>query len=195
MSISGISSSTSVYQNQFQQMKKDFSTLKTDSSSGDLTAAQQAYTALTQDVQNANQSQSGQQVSGSNQISTDLAAVGSALQSGDITSAQSAFSTLTQDLQSAAQSGQEIQGGQQTYKGHGHHHHHGSSSSSQTAATTLSDDLAAIGSALQSGDITSAQSAFATLMQDLGNGTSQNTIAASGATTNAAVGSNVNIAV
>ena len=187
MSIAGISSNISVYQNQFHQTKKDFSDLETDLSSGNLTSAQQAYTALTQDLQNANQTQSGQQTSGNSQISNDLAAVGSALQSGDLTGAQSAFATLTQDLQNAAQ------GGQQTYKGHGHHHHH-HGGSSQIAGTTLSNDLAAVGSALQSGDLTGAQSAFAMLMQNLGNGGAQNSSSGSDASTQAA-GSAIDITV
>jgi len=99
-SISSISSSTT-YQNQLQQIMKDFSTLKTDLSSGNLTTAQQAYTTLTQDLQNVQQTQGTQQAGGSSQIATDLAAVGTALQSGNITSAQSAFATLMQDLGSS----------------------------------------------------------------------------------------------
>ena len=98
MSISSISSSTNVYQNQFQQVRTDFSTLQTSLSSGNVTASQQAYAALTQDLQNAQQSQGGQQAGGRSQLTTDLTAVGTALQSGNITGAQSAFATLMQDL-------------------------------------------------------------------------------------------------
>ena len=193
MSISGISSSTYVYQNQFQQTRKDFSTLQTDLSSGNLTASQQAYAALMQDMQNTTQAQSGQQTSGNSQISNDLAAVGSALQSGSLTGAQNAFATLAQDVQSATQTASQVQGGQQTYEGHGHHHHHHHGGGiSQATATTLSNDLAAVGSALQSGDLTGAQTAFTTLMQDLG-GTGQSTTATSGtAATAQTVGSTIN---
>ena len=195
MSVSGISSGANVYQNQLQQIKKDFSTLQTDLSSGSLATAQQAYAALTQDLQAAQQTEGGQQAGGSSQLSSDLAAVGSALQSGNITDAQNAFATLTQDLQSTAQT----QSTEQTY-GH-HHHHHGRSSqaantSSQAASASFSTDLAAVGSALQSGNITSAQSAFATLMQDLGNSGAQSTTGTSGINTILqAVGANVNIVV
>jgi hypothetical protein len=186
MSISGISSSTNAYKNQLQQMRTDFSTLQASLSSGNLSTAQQAYVTLTQDLQNTQQTQGGQQVGGTSQLSKDLAAVGSALQSGDLTSAQSAFATLTQDLQSA----QQIQAGQQTHKGHGHHHHHHGSSSQVTT------DLAAVGSALQSGDLTSAQSAFATLLKDLGNSNTQNTTGTSGNSTNLlTAGSTINITV
>ncbi|MGD0489201.1 MAG: hypothetical protein ABSB94_18700 [Syntrophorhabdales bacterium] len=191
-SISSISSSTNAYQNQFQQIRKDFLTLQTDLSSGSLATAQQAYAALTQDLQAAQQTEGGQQTGGTSQISTDLAAVGSALQSGSISDAQNAFATLTQDLQNALQT-EAAQGTQQAY-GHHHHHHHGSGS--QTASTGVSTDLAAVGSALQSGNITSAQSAFATLMQDLGNSSAQSTTGTSGSSTLVqAVGTNVNIAV
>lgn len=198
MAISGISSTTSAYQTQFQQLKKDFLALQTDLSSNDLSDAQQAYTTLTQDLQNISQAQSGQQTGASNQITTDLSAVGTALQSGDLTTAQSAFTTLTQDLLSAAQSrqqvlsGQQVQSGEQTYTSYGHHHHH-HGDSSQTTGSTLATDLSAVGTALQSGDLTTAQSAFTTLMQDLA-GTTENT-AASGLSATTAVGSNVNISV
>ncbi len=190
-SVSGISSNTNVYRNQFQQIAQAFSSLQTGLSSGNLSTAQQAYAALTQDLQNVQQTQ-GTQQAGTSQIGTDLASVGTALQSGSVTSAQSAFATLTQDLQSA----QQVQGTQQTH-GHHHHHHHDensqvASTDSQTAGTSLSTDLAAIGTALQSGSITSAQSAFATLMQDLGS-------SATGSSGNGslfqAVGSNINISV
>ncbi len=191
-SISGISSSTSAYQKQLQQIMKDFSTLQTDLSSGSLSTAQQAYATLTQDLQNVQQTQGAQQTGGSSRISTDLAAVGSALTSGSISDAQSAFATLTQDMQNALQT-QAVQGTQQTY---GHHHHHHGDSSQTASSTSLSTDLASVGSALQSGNVTSAQSAFATLMQDLGNSNTQSTTGTSGSSTLLqAVGGNVNIAV
>jgi len=192
MSISGISSSSNAYQNQLQQIAQAFSNLQTDVSTGSLSTAQQAYATLMQDVQNVQQAQSAQQTGGTSQIGTDLAAVGSALQSGDITGAQSAFATLTQDLQSA----QQTQGTQQTYGNHRHHHHHGGGSqtaSTSSGSTSLSTDLAAVGSALQAGSITDAQSAFATLMQDLGN-SATGTSASSNSLFQAA-GSNVNITV
>jgi hypothetical protein len=185
MSVSGISSSTSGYQNPFQQIRDDFTTLQTDLSSNNLSGAQQAYEALTQDLQAINQSQGGQQAGGNSQLSSDLAAVGKALQSNDLTDAQSAFTKLTQDLQSA----QQTHAGQQTY-GHHHHHHGGSSQTARATNTTLTNDFTTLSNALQSGNLTTAQSAFTALMQDLGNSG-----AAGGTTTAQTVGSNVNIAV
>jgi len=198
MSISGISSSSNAYQNQLQQIAQAFSNLQTDVSTGSLSTAQQAYATLMQDVQNAQQAQGAQQTGGTGQIGTDLAAVGSALQAGSITDAQSAFATLTQDLQSAqqTQATQQTQGTQQTYGHHHHHHHHGGGSqtaSTSSGSTSLSTDLAAVGSALQAGSITDAQSAFATLMQDLGN-SATGTSSSSNSLFQAA-GSNVNITV
>ncbi len=174
MSVSGISSGINAYGSQFQQVKKDFLALKADLASGDLTTSQQAYATLTQDLQNTRQTQGIQ--GGNSQISKDLAAVGIALTSGNLASAQSAFATLTQDLQQGVQQTQ-TQGGWQAYVGHGHHHHGGKS---EAAGASLGDDLTALGSALQSGDLTTAQSAFSKLVQDLGINGSQNTAGGSG---------------
>ena len=205
-SISGISSGTSLYQSQFKQVVQDFSSLQSDLSSGNLSTAQQAYTSLTKDLASVRQTE-GIQTGGTSQINTDLAAVGSALQSGDLSGAQSAFATLTQDLQGTQQS-QGTQ--QTYGHHHHHHHGSsqpadassqtsntssqasGTSSqagstnsqnagtSSQAGSTSLSTDLAAVGSALQSGDLSTAQNAFSKLMQDLGNGNAQNTTGTSG---------------
>ncbi len=192
-SISGISSGTNLYQSQFKQVMQDFLSLQSDLSSGNLSTAQQAYTSLTKDLASVRQTE-GIQTGGTSQINSDLAAVGSALQSGDLSGAQSAFATLTQDLQGTQQS----QGTQQTYGHHHHHHHHGSpqaadassqtsntssqasGTSSQAGSTGLGTDLSAVGSALQSGDLSGAQSAFTKLMQDLGSGNAQNTTGTSG---------------
>jgi hypothetical protein len=194
MSVSSISSGTNAFQSQLQQIRKDFTTLQTDLSSSNLSGAQQAYSALTQDLQGVNQSQSGQQASGTSQLSNDLAAVGSALQSNDLSGAQSAFTQLTQDLQSAEQTQvQQAQAGQQVYGHHHHHHHHGDSS--QTASTTVTNDLTALGNALQSGNVANAQSAFTTLMNDLGSST-QNATGTTATTANTqAVGSNISLTV
>jgi hypothetical protein len=191
MSISSISSSTNAFQSQFQQISKDFTALQSDLSSNNLSGAQQAYTTLTQDLQNVWQARGEKQGGGNSQISSDLAAVGNALQSNDLAGAQSAFTTLTQDLQSAGQA----PAGQQTYGHHHHHRHGGGSQAASTTSTTLSNDLAAVGNALQSGNLTTAQSAFTTLMQDLGNSSTQNTTGASGNSTLTLSVSFVNISI
>ncbi len=103
MSISSIASRTNLYSNGthtwFPQLRKALATLATSLASGDLTGAQKAFAALTEDRQNVGQAQKGPQATASSQLSTDLEAIGSALQSGDLTGAQKAFAVLTQNRQ------------------------------------------------------------------------------------------------
>jgi hypothetical protein len=173
MSISGIAPDPTAYQNYaaspFQQVRKDFASLKTSLTSGDLTGAQKAFTALTQDLQTI---QSGQQAGAGSLLENDLAAIGNALQSNDLAGAQKALATLTQDMQKVRQS----QGGRQGPKAL--HHRHGNSA--QSATSNPFSDLAAIAKALQAGDLARAQNAFAALTQDLGNTSSQNAAATPG---------------
>jgi hypothetical protein len=182
MSISSISSDPTVYQNYasspFQQVKKDFAALKTSLTSGDLKGAQAAFATLQQDMQTVSQAQGGQQTAGTSPLDNDLTAIGKALDSNDLSGAQAAFKTLTQDMQKMRQT----QGGQQVQKTHHHHHHHHSGSAQNTQSTTSNPftDLTAIGDALQKGDLTGAQTAFATLQQDLGTTNAQNATATSG---------------
>ncbi len=175
MSIAGISSSTNLYQDptsQVQSVREDFSGLKASLASGDLTAAQTAFTTLMQDLGNSG-AQSGQQAGAAGQLSTDLTAVGTALDSGNLSDAQKAFATLMQDLKVSS------------LHPHRHHHHRGSE---QNTAGNVSTDLTAVGTALSSGNLSDAQKAFATLMQDLGNSGAQSTTAASTSTQSAATG-------
>ena len=180
MSISGIASDPTVNQNYasnpFQQVKKDFAALKSSLASGDVDAAQNAFATLTQDLQSIGKTQGAQQ-SGTGGPPDNLAAIGDALQKGDITGAQNALQTLQKDMQQTRQ----MQAGNQT-KGAHHHHHHHHSGGAQNSASNPFTDLSAIGSALQSNDLTGAQKAFAALQQDLGNADSQNTTMTSSAT-------------
>lgn len=89
---------TSSNSNRLQQILQ---TLQKSLSSGDLTAAQSAFSTL----QNLNQNlatASGTSASSDTQLSTDLTALGSALNSGDLSTAQSAFTSVTNDLKNAA---------------------------------------------------------------------------------------------
>jgi len=79
--------------NQHQKRKEEFDTLKQALQSGDLSGAQQAFTALQQDAPNA------KQTSADSSVTTDISALGKALAAGDLSSAQSAFSTLQTDIQ------------------------------------------------------------------------------------------------
>ncbi len=92
----------------------------------------------------------------------DLRQLGQALQSGDLAGAQQAYATLTQLAQSAPWNTSAAASGNAT----------ASTSTSTTAAspfkyTQRAQDFAAIGQALQSGDLQGAQQAFAKLQQDL----------------------------
>ncbi len=181
MSISGVSSGPTVPQsyasNPFQQVRKDFAALKSSLNSNDLTGAQNAFATLQQDMQSIAQSQGTQQTGASSPFNTDLSAIGSALQNGDLTGAQSAFQKLQSDMQQARQT----QGSQQPQKAHHHHHHHGGGvQNTQNSTSNPLSDIAAIGNALQNGDLSGAQKAFATLQQDMGNTNTQNTTATQG---------------
>jgi hypothetical protein len=82
----------------------------------------------------------------------DFSQLASALQSGDLAGAQSAFSAL-QSLTS--------QGQNSTVNSTG------TSSTASNSGNTISNDFATLGQALQSGNIASAQSAFAQLQTDM----------------------------
>jgi len=171
VSISSISSVTSLYQptitdwqNNLSQVQQGFQDLASALQAGNLADAQNAFTALQQLLPNSsagNQTQNGQQGSGQNTFAADFQALAQALKSGNLTDAQNAFSKL---------------------QGH-HHHHHPNNASASTQSTASSSsvgstagsgqnqfatDFSAFGQALQSGDLSQAQAAFAQLLQDMG---------------------------
>jgi hypothetical protein len=112
MSVSSISSSSGLssaaWQTQARQIQSDFQSLGNALQSGDLTASQQAFATLQQDLP-ASQSAS------STTSSSPLNALGQALQSGNLPAAQQAFAAL---------------------KGHHGHHHHGGGGSAVASAVT-----------------------------------------------------------
>ena len=116
MSISAISSSaTSGYQpSQQDDVRQAFLQLVNAIKSGDLTSAQQAYSAFTQA-----QSASGKQPDPNSPFAQALSQIGNAVQSGSISDAQQALSSL------------QAQG----RGGHHHHHHRAGSDSTGGGAT------------------------------------------------------------
>jgi len=117
-----ISSATSATQwspanNPFQQLSQALS-------SGNLSAAQQAYTQLQQNAPQGSQSSQG------NPGQSAFAALGQALQSGNLAGAQSAFAQI-----------------QQSGRGH-HHHHEGGAAASDTATTASADATGTNGTTL-----------------------------------------------
>jgi len=114
MSVSGIlSSNLFSYQNQSvnnnnQQFKQDFAQLGQDLQSGNVSAAQQDYSNIQQDIQNhVAQTHHHHHGGGgeSSAISQLFQQLGQDLQSGDLSSAQKAYATLQQDLQQLGQQG------------------------------------------------------------------------------------------
>ena len=184
MSISSISSNSDYFQSYSingsdslkQQRQQDFKSLAVALQSGDLSGAQSAFASLLQMLPNSSSAANSQtqiaatsstsgSINGTSSITSDLSALGQAIQSGDLTGAQNDFSKLTQDMQTI--------GG-----GHHHHHHHKTSAGSQdailasatgstTGTNSVATDLAALGQALQSGDLKSAGYAYSLLTQDM----------------------------
>ena len=118
MSITGVSQSAgqTAFNTTFQQRNDAMNSLDQALSSGDLTSAQSAFSAL-----QSLAPQGGKAPGGSDSpFAKDMAAVSSALQSGDMATAQSAFATLKQDM--AAHKGS--------------HHHHGGSQGAQASGPT-----------------------------------------------------------
>jgi nitrate reductase assembly molybdenum cofactor insertion protein NarJ len=74
------------------------------------------------------------------------------LQAGDLSAAQQDYTTIQQDFQN------------QAAQMHGHHHHHGGGGSEASAISQL---MTQMGQALQSGDLSTAQSVFSSLQQEL----------------------------
>jgi hypothetical protein len=148
MSVAGISS-TNVFQpdyaqTNFKKVKSDFAQVGQDLQSGNLSQAQADFATLQKDLPQ------GQQTSSTSTVGQDFNNLAQALQSGNLSQAQQAFSTTQNDLQSAGQAH--------------HHHHHGGGGGHNSA---ISQDFTQLSQALQSGDLTSAQSAFSTLQNDL----------------------------
>lgn len=156
MSVSGISSSslydTQSVQNNAQQFQQDFQQLGQDLGSGNLSAAQSDFATL-QNLQTQNSTATSQSSSPISQAFSQLA---KDLQSGNLSGAQQDFSTIQQDFKNQATQAQ-------TGASQGHHHHHGSGGGS-SEISQLFDQL---GTALQSGDLGTAQQAYSSLTQQL----------------------------
>jgi outer membrane protein assembly factor BamD (BamD/ComL family) len=142
--LSGSSSTTngSNFQQEFQQLGQDLQ-------SGNLSAAQSEFATLQQGV-----TQTSSATQSSSPIAQAFSKLSQDLQSGNLTAAQSDYSTLQQDMQTQAASAH----------GHHRHHHGGSSENSGSAVSQLFNEL---GTALQAGNLSSAQQAYSTLRQDL----------------------------
>jgi outer membrane protein assembly factor BamD (BamD/ComL family) len=155
MSVTGVSSSSSLgqslqtWQAKAQKTQSEFQQLGQDLQAGNLSQAQADFSSLSQNVSTPLQSNST--------LTQAFSTLGSALQSGNVSAAQQAYTALQQDVQQAGQ-------------GHHHHHQHagsGSETSSSSAGGTLSQLFSSLASALQSGNLSAAQTAYSTLAQGL----------------------------
>ena len=161
MSVLGIASSSlfSYLAQNTQNKGHQFKQLGQDLQSGNLSAAQSDFAALQQNGPQGNSSSSSQS---SSPISQEFKQLSQDLQSGNLSAAQQDYSTIQQDFQNLSAQGQSAQG---------HHHHHhggrGGSSSSDSSSSAISQLFNELGSALQSGNLSSAQQAYSSLQQDL----------------------------
>jgi soluble cytochrome b562 len=134
------------YQDQLDKIKTGFQQLGADLQAGNLSQAQTDYASLSQQI-------SSSQTQTNKTINQDFSALGQAIESGSITDAQNAYTTLLQDLQQASS------------HTHRHHHHHHASSAQQSNPIAQAFD--ALGKALESGDLSAAQQAYSTIVQNL----------------------------
>jgi hypothetical protein len=137
-----------------QQIEDDFTQVGQDLQSGNLTQAQQDFSALSSAISSAQTDSSGTAASGTNPVQQAFSALQQDLQSGNLTAAQQDFAALQQSAQQA---------GAQPH----HHHHHGSDSGQSQQTSAIQQDFNSLGQALQAGDLGTAQTAFASLQQDL----------------------------
>ena len=168
MSISGVSSSdvlqtspAQAAQTKFQQIQSQFQKVGQDLQSGNLSQAQADFATLSQELP------SGQQTSGSTATSSTT--------TGPTSTIAKAFQTLGQDLQAGNLAASQTdfaaiqQNAQQQNSGQaqGHHHHHHGGGVSQQTGSTLQQDVTAPGTALQSGNLSSAQQAYVSFQADV----------------------------
>jgi outer membrane protein assembly factor BamD (BamD/ComL family) len=170
MTVSGISSnlfttSSQTIQAKIKQFQQEFQLLGSDLQSGKVSAAQSDFVTL-QQLGAQSQSGSASAAQSSNPIAQAFAQLGKDLQSGNVSGAQQDFSTLQQAFQNQAAQTPAAQTGSPT-RGHHHHHHGGGeSSNSSSSSTAVSQLFAQLGTELQAGNLTSAQTTYNTLLQD-----------------------------
>ena len=154
MSVASISSSslfdynTQSIQNRAQQFRQEFQQLGQDLQSGNLSAAQSDFATLQQSGPQANSTSSSQS---NNPLAQDFSQLSQDLQSGNVSAAQQDYAKIQQDFQTQAGQAQ------------GHHHHHGGGGGGASEITQLMDQL---GQDLQSGNVSTAQQAYNSLLQD-----------------------------
>ena len=106
MAVSNVSSNVSSYltnaQNPYQAVKTTYGQLQQNLTAGNMSGAQQVYSALVKAIQNSPIGQAGND--GTVAVQQSLITVGQALQSGNLGDVQLAFTALGKTINSAAQS-------------------------------------------------------------------------------------------
>ncbi len=149
-------SSASQGQNPAVEAIQDYTQLASDLQSGNLTGAQSAYSNLQQLVQAASTSSTSSTTPTT--VQTDFATLGQDLQAGNLTQSQSAFSQLQSDLDAATQPPPSTQATTPTAP---------TTTPTESPVQQVQQDYLQLASALQSGSLTGAQSAFTALEQAL----------------------------
>jgi hypothetical protein len=161
-------------QGSFGQIHSEVQQLGQDLQAGNLTQAQQDFAALSKNFPAATAASQPQTPATNTNISATasvannspsqaFSAVGQALQSGNLSGAQAAFATLQQDLSPSSNG-----------RMHLHHQHHsggGSEGDSQVGQSNpIAQALNTLLQDVQSGNFSAAQSAYATMQQEMGLG-------------------------
>jgi hypothetical protein len=179
-------------QGQFQRVQSEFQQLGQDLQTGNLAQARQDYATkngTTAAAPPAAVTTTAAPTLNSNPIAQAFDALSTALQNGNITATQQDFATIQQDAQ-------QQQGSSQVH----HHHHHGGGGGGGQQGNQVSQAVDSLSSALQSGNLSSAQTAFATLQQDLqqfaaGRSSGTTSGSATASTSSQTNGSNLNVTV
>lgn len=149
MSVSGILSSAvfgigaHLFQNRMQKVQTEFQQLGKDLQSGNLTAAQADFATL----QQLRPQTSSASSSSTNPIAQDFTQLAADLKAGNTTAAQQDYAKIQKDMQPQPP----------TLR---HHHHH-----SGNGSDAVSQLFTQIGQALQSGNLSEAQQAYASMQQ------------------------------
>jgi outer membrane protein assembly factor BamD (BamD/ComL family) len=159
MSIAGIASSifsqlSSLQNNKHTQVQTEFQQLAQDLQSGNLTGAQADFAALQQNAPAA-------RTSNSSPLSQAFSALGKDLQAGNLAAAQQDFANIQKDVANVQQAAQ------QSGQVHHHHHHAAEAQNSSTQQNSIAQLFSTLGQDLQSGNLSSAQQAYAALQHDL----------------------------
>jgi outer membrane protein assembly factor BamD (BamD/ComL family) len=162
----------------FEQIKTEFQQLGQDLQSGNLTQAQTDYAALAADFPGASQLSAAASTStadspagpttGAGTVAQQFAQLGQDLKAGNLQAAQQDFTNIQRTTEQTAQ-----QNGTQQTGGHHHRHHQGgetqsaSSTSSSQQSNAINQAFSTLSQDLTAGNLSGAQSAFATLQNDL----------------------------